>query len=188
MALGIVAASVLEMRVAHAELGGALVHALHELALVTGECIGQRVAGVVGRGHQCGGEQILQNIAFARLEFDAGTGFAGGGGRDADFTRQVALFDHQQGGHQFGQAGGGQAFMRLAFPGRRAVDLHPVGGRHVGEQIGQGGGQRNVAQQPQPDQVAHAQKPNIPFSFFAPSMAPPTGLSVTMSDERGELV
>ncbi len=126
-----------EARAREAELPGPRVHPRDECLLAAVAPLGQRDAGIVGRAQQQRREQRRHRQPFAGPKAQPR---AAGGGRpraDGDDIVGAAGFDHQQRGHQLGEARRRQRRVDARAPEIGAVAAHQVRGGHAGIAVGQ---------------------------------------------------
>ena len=117
----VVAVGVDEVGVRHAQLGGPLVHQLHEAVHAAAHHLGQHVAGLVGRGDEGAVEHVPEGELFPFLDVLGGAAVPhvpGDLAAHGDDLVQGELppvygLDGQQGRHHLGDAGGVAPLMGL---------------------------------------------------------------------------
>ena len=142
------AGAVDEGGVGHAQLGGPLVHPLHEGLLAAGDVLGQSHGGVIARHHRHRLDELLHAHLLPLLQVDLGAPHGGGPGGDGDRVGQgdaalVQGLHRQQQGHDLGDAGRFPLVVGALLTQHRARLLfHQDGGGrlHLGGAGGQGGG------------------------------------------------
>ena len=111
------------VRVLHAQFISPDVHGDNKIVNTSGNSLGQSIAGFIGGGEQNTVEEIQNSELFSRLDIHGGAARAdalvemfryGNHLIQGEFTTVYGL-QSQQGGHNFGDAGGVTALMGILF-------------------------------------------------------------------------
>lgn len=94
-----------KMGVAAAQFARFLVHPRHESRLIAAHAFGNRHARIIGRMHQGRFDEFPQGVIFAFQKPDAAFASVGRVFSGANDLIQIAVFDRDQAGHDFGRRG-----------------------------------------------------------------------------------
>ena len=135
LAVLVEAAGMDEVRIVHAELLGAGIHALGKRSQARRRILDQHQAGIVGRMHEHGGQRLLGRDRVPGMQSDARMGDMGGVAADAEHGvwMPVGVEQHQR-GQQLGQRGGRTVNIDITAPDQLAVDDGGIG--HGGPRVG----------------------------------------------------